>query len=57
MLIEGSASQVNSKGQKPTIKLIVHHADKSPDETENEEEEEGMECMHDFFEPLTAYLI
>ncbi|KAF8317594.1 acetate kinase [Clavulina sp. PMI_390] len=44
VLISGSASQVDSKGQKPIIKLTVHHpGSNGPDETESEEEQEGME--------------
>lgn len=35
---------MDSKGQKPSIKLVVHHTDSEKDETEAEEEEEGMEC-------------
>ncbi|KAF8326864.1 Acetokinase family-domain-containing protein [Cantharellus anzutake] len=43
VLILGSASKVNSKGQKPVIKLVVHHDQGQKDETSTEEEKEGME--------------
>lgn len=44
VLISGSASQVDAKGQKPLIKIVVHHQDSDREEREKEEEKEGMEC-------------